>query len=78
MGYAFSRDRAMPFSHVWDRVNKQEVPLNVVWLSVAVAFVMALTVCVPCSHLSRTRSGFRLRLQYSYMPSHNMAHFVLH
>ncbi|CAL4972185.1 unnamed protein product [Urochloa decumbens] len=43
MGYAFSRDRAMPFSRVWYRVNKQEVPLNVVWLSVAVAFVMALT-----------------------------------
>ena len=44
MGYAFSRDGAMPFSPVWYRVNKQEVPFNVVWLSVAVAFVMALTV----------------------------------
>ncbi|TVU34715.1 hypothetical protein EJB05_16562 [Eragrostis curvula] len=43
MGYAFSRDGAMPMSHVWYRVSKQEVPLNVVWLSVAVAFVMALT-----------------------------------
>jgi amino acid transporter len=43
MGYAFSRDRAMPFSRFWYRVNKQEVPFNVVWLSVAVAFVMALT-----------------------------------
>ncbi|KAL6613818.1 hypothetical protein ACP70R_036088 [Stipagrostis hirtigluma subsp. patula] len=43
MGYAFSRDGAMPFSRVWYRVNKQEVPINVVWLSVAVAFVMALT-----------------------------------
>ncbi|XP_062230729.1 amino-acid permease BAT1 homolog isoform X2 [Phragmites australis] len=43
MGYAFSRDGAMPFSHVWHRVNKQDVPLNVVWLSVTVAFVMALT-----------------------------------
>ncbi|KAF8781226.1 hypothetical protein HU200_000696 [Digitaria exilis] len=44
MGYAFSRDGAMPFSRFWYRVNKHEVPLNVVWLSVAVAFVMALTV----------------------------------
>ncbi|KQK03895.1 amino-acid permease BAT1 homolog [Brachypodium distachyon] len=43
MGYAFSRDRAMPFSHVWHRVSQNEVPLNVVWLSVVVAFVMALT-----------------------------------
>ncbi|OQU88189.1 amino-acid permease BAT1 homolog [Sorghum bicolor] len=43
MGYAFSRDGAMPFSHVWYKVNKQEVPFNVVWLSVSVAFVMALT-----------------------------------
>lgn len=44
MGYAFSRDRAMPLSRVWLRVSKNEVPLNVVWLSVVVAFVMALTV----------------------------------
>ncbi|KAM0891634.1 hypothetical protein ACQ4PT_026275 [Festuca glaucescens] len=44
MGYAFSRDGAMPFSHVWYRVSKHEVPLNMVWLSVIVAFVMALTV----------------------------------
>uniref|UniRef100_A0A0D9VA54 Amino acid permease n=1 Tax=Leersia perrieri TaxID=77586 RepID=A0A0D9VA54_9ORYZ len=43
MGYAFSRDGAMPLSRVWYRVNRHEVPLNVVWLSVAVAFVMALT-----------------------------------
>ncbi|CAM0885242.1 unnamed protein product [Alopecurus aequalis] len=43
MGYAFSRDGAMPFSHVLHRVSKHEVPLNMVWLSVMVAFVMALT-----------------------------------
>ena len=36
MGYAFSRDRAVPFSNVWYKVNKHEVPLNVVWLSVSV------------------------------------------
>ncbi|WVZ67456.1 hypothetical protein U9M48_016529, partial [Paspalum notatum var. saurae] len=42
MGYAFSRDGAMPFSRAWHRVNKQEVPFNVVWLSVSVAFVIAL------------------------------------
>ena len=44
MGYAFSRDGAMPYSHVWYRVSKHEVPLNVVWLSVLIAFAMALTV----------------------------------
>lgn len=49
MGYAFSRDGAMPFSRVWYQVNKQEVPLNVVWLSVSMAFVMALTVRVISS-----------------------------
>jgi amino acid transporter len=43
MGYAFSRDGAMPLSRVWHRVDSREVPLNVVWLGVAVAFVMALT-----------------------------------
>ncbi|KAJ1685111.1 hypothetical protein LUZ63_016501 [Rhynchospora breviuscula] len=42
MAYAFSRDGAMPFSSVWYRVNKQEVPVNAVWLSVAVGFCMAL------------------------------------
>ena len=36
MGYAFSRDGAMPLSRLWYRVNKQD--------SVSVAFVMALTV----------------------------------
>ena len=34
----------MPFSKVWQRVSKNEVPLNVVWLSAVVAFIMALTV----------------------------------
>ena len=44
MAYAFSRDGAMPFSSVWHKVNKQEVPINAVWLSVSVALCMALPV----------------------------------
>ena len=44
MAYAFSRDGAMPFSRVWHRVNRHEVPFNAVWFSVAVAFVIALPV----------------------------------
>ncbi|KAJ3694089.1 hypothetical protein LUZ60_009569 [Juncus effusus] len=43
MTYAFSRDGALPFSKVFYKVNKQEVPVNAVWLSVIVAFCMALT-----------------------------------
>ncbi|KZV37934.1 hypothetical protein F511_17706 [Dorcoceras hygrometricum] len=43
MAYAFSRDGAMPFSKFWHQVNKQEVPINAVWLSAVVAFCMALT-----------------------------------
>ncbi|KAL8549536.1 hypothetical protein ACS0TY_008391 [Phlomoides rotata] len=43
MAYAFSRDGAMPFSKFWHRVNKQEVPINAVWLSAVIAFCMALT-----------------------------------
>ncbi|MED6132301.1 Mitochondrial branched-chain amino acid (BCAA) aminotransferase [Stylosanthes scabra] len=43
MTYAFSRDGAMPFSSLWHKVNKQEVPINAVWLSVVIAFCMALT-----------------------------------
>uniref|UniRef100_A0A1D1YDT1 Putative amino-acid permease C15C4.04c n=1 Tax=Anthurium amnicola TaxID=1678845 RepID=A0A1D1YDT1_9ARAE len=43
MAYAFSRDGAMPLSSLWHKVNKQEVPVNAVWLSVFVSFCMALT-----------------------------------
>ncbi|XP_073108696.1 amino-acid permease BAT1 homolog isoform X3 [Elaeis guineensis] len=43
MAYAFSRDGAMPLSSLWHKVNKQEVPLNAVWLSAFVSFCMALT-----------------------------------
>ncbi|GER32800.1 amino-acid permease BAT1 homolog [Striga asiatica] len=43
MAYAFSRDGAMPFSEFWHKVNKQEVPINAVWMSALIAFCMALT-----------------------------------
>ncbi|KAK1301762.1 hypothetical protein QJS10_CPB12g00282 [Acorus calamus] len=43
MAYAFSRDGAMPFSPLWHKVNKQDVPINAVWLSVFISFCMALT-----------------------------------
>ncbi|KAK6921690.1 Amino acid/polyamine transporter I [Dillenia turbinata] len=43
MVYAFSRDGAMPFSSFWHKVNRQEVPINAVWLSVFISFCMALT-----------------------------------
>ncbi|KAJ0971588.1 hypothetical protein J5N97_019547 [Dioscorea zingiberensis] len=41
--YAFSRDGAMPLSSVWNKVNKQEVPMNAVWLCVFISFCMAST-----------------------------------
>jgi amino acid transporter len=44
MVYAFSRDGAVPLSRFWHKVNRQEVPLNAVWLSALVAFVFALPV----------------------------------
>ncbi|XP_078175033.1 amino-acid permease BAT1 homolog isoform X2 [Carex rostrata] len=34
MAYAFSRDGALPFSSLWYRVNREEVPVSAVWLSV--------------------------------------------
>ncbi|KAI3907467.1 hypothetical protein MKW92_023652 [Papaver armeniacum] len=43
MVYAFSRDGAMPYSSVWHKLNKNEVPVNAVWLSVCISFCMALT-----------------------------------
>lgn len=42
MAYAFSRDGAMPFSPLWHKLNKQDVPVNAVWLSVLMSFCMAL------------------------------------
>ncbi|KAJ4749509.1 hypothetical protein LUZ62_083914 [Rhynchospora pubera] len=42
MAYAFSRDGAMPFSSLWHQVNKQEVPINAVWLSAIISVCMAL------------------------------------
>ncbi|XP_016434813.1 amino-acid permease BAT1 homolog isoform X2 [Nicotiana tabacum] len=43
IAYAFSRDGAMPFSSQLQKVNKQDVPINAVWMSALVAFCMALT-----------------------------------
>ncbi|KNA09039.1 hypothetical protein SOVF_157070 [Spinacia oleracea] len=43
MAYAFSRDGAMPMSSVWQKVNKQEIPINAVWMSAFISFCMALT-----------------------------------
>ncbi|CAO2153388.1 unnamed protein product [Urochloa humidicola] len=42
MAYAFSRDGALPFSSIWQKVNKQEVPINAVWLSISISLCMAL------------------------------------
>ncbi|KAJ4749510.1 Amino-acid permease BAT1-like protein [Rhynchospora pubera] len=42
MAYAFARDGAMPLSSLWHQVNKQEVPINAVWLSAVIAVCMAL------------------------------------
>uniref|UniRef100_A0A0D9XGT0 Amino acid permease/ SLC12A domain-containing protein n=1 Tax=Leersia perrieri TaxID=77586 RepID=A0A0D9XGT0_9ORYZ len=42
MTYAFSRDGAMPLSSVWHKVNKQQVPINAVWLSAFISLCMAL------------------------------------
>ncbi|WVZ54593.1 hypothetical protein U9M48_005367, partial [Paspalum notatum var. saurae] len=42
MTYGFSRDGAMPFSSVWQKVNKQEVPITAVWLSAFISLCMAL------------------------------------
>jgi len=57
MTYAFSRDGAMPFSSIWHKVNKQEVPINAVWLSAFISLCMALPVTelnLPtCSNLFR-------------------------
>jgi amino acid transporter len=43
MVFAFSRDRALPGSHLWRKVSaRTQTPVAAVWLSVAVACVLAL------------------------------------
>jgi hypothetical protein len=43
MVFAFSRDGALPFSPTWRRLSaRTRTPVNAVWLSVGVAFVLAL------------------------------------
>ncbi|KAG0615789.1 hypothetical protein M758_5G067200 [Ceratodon purpureus] len=42
MVFAFSRDGALPFSKLWHKVNRHDVPIYAVWLSVIIAFIMVL------------------------------------
>ncbi|MEP6695377.1 MAG: amino acid permease [Pseudonocardiales bacterium] len=43
MIYAFSRDGALPASHVWHRINpRTRTPTNAIWLAAAGAFVLGL------------------------------------
>ncbi|CAM6112112.1 unnamed protein product [Calypogeia fissa] len=41
--FALSRDGTLPLSRFWRIVDRRDVPLNAVWLSAFIAFVMALT-----------------------------------
>lgn len=47
MAFAFSRDGALPVSHVWHQLNKRDVPVNAVFISIGIAFFLALPVCFP-------------------------------
>ncbi|OFW81089.1 MAG: amino acid permease [Alicyclobacillus sp. RIFOXYA1_FULL_53_8] len=43
MIYAFARDKGMPLSRVWHKINKEtHVPKNAIWLAVGLAFILAL------------------------------------
>ena len=45
MLYAFSRDGAVPGSRWWHHINPHtKTPVNAVWLSVVVAFLLGLPV----------------------------------
>ncbi|XBI68501.1 hypothetical protein VPH35_047697 [Triticum aestivum] len=77
MGYAFSRDKAMPFSHVWHRVSRNEVPLNVVWLCVVVAFIMALTMRNTSAISISTRSTKPLQHERMIRVKDLLAHLKL-
>ncbi|KDP32853.1 hypothetical protein JCGZ_12145 [Jatropha curcas] len=43
--YALSRDKGIPFSHVWRRIHpKYKVPRNAVWLCAAIAIMLGLPI----------------------------------
>ncbi|RZC58099.1 hypothetical protein C5167_005402 [Papaver somniferum] len=66
MVYAFSRDGAMPYSSVWHKLNKNEVPVNAVWLSVCISFCMALTSLLSSVAFESMVSIATVRINISY------------
>ncbi|KAJ8762948.1 hypothetical protein K2173_023077 [Erythroxylum novogranatense] len=43
--YALSRDKGIPFSHIWRRIHpKYKVPVNAVWLSATISILLGLPI----------------------------------
>ncbi|GAD96805.1 amino-acid permease, putative [Paecilomyces variotii No. 5] len=52
MAYAFARDEALPFSHIWSKVNQYtHTPVNAVW------FVVFFSVCLNCIAIGSTQTA---------------------
>lgn len=67
MIYAFSRDGAIPGSHLWHTINhKLETPLNAVWLAVTVAACLALPYLGNTTAFSAVTSIATIGLYLSY------------
>ncbi|KAL1854151.1 polyamine transporter tpo5 [Paecilomyces lecythidis] len=52
MAYAFARDEALPFSHIWSKVNQYtHTPVNAVW------FVVFFSICLNCIAIGSTQTA---------------------
>ncbi|CAF0862368.1 unnamed protein product, partial [Didymodactylos carnosus] len=68
MIYAFSRDHAMPGSRYWHRINRRVMcPLNAVWLSCFIAFIIALPYLRNTTAYSAVTSLSTICLYISYV-----------
>ncbi|WP_017935293.1 amino acid permease [Nocardioides sp. Iso805N] len=47
--FAFSRDGAVPFSHLWSKVNSQKTPVNGVLISAVIALIITLPALIKVS-----------------------------
>jgi amino acid transporter len=68
MIYAFSRDGALPFSRVWNRINAgTRTPTNAVWLAAGGAFVLGLPYLINTTAYAAVTSIATIGLYIAYV-----------
>ncbi|UJR11093.1 hypothetical protein I4U23_015275 [Adineta vaga] len=67
MIYAFSRDHALPWSHIWQKIHPQlSCPLNGVWLSCTIGFLLGLPYLINSTAYSAVTSLCTICLYVAY------------